>query len=90
MDLVLNLLASQDLIPLGITCSADRFLEFVAVLLYPVPLDIIMILKDQFTTLHLIEGCNFSPTLCPIWKNSGSRYPPYNWLSPYLRACSAR
>jgi hypothetical protein len=66
MDSLLNPLASQDHIPLGITCCADRLLELEATLLYPVSLHIIMIQKDQLTTSRLVEGCNFGPTLCPI------------------------
>ena len=66
MDLLLNLLASQDHIPLGITWSASRLLELVAALLYPVSLHVIMIPKDQFAATRLVEDCNFGPTLCPI------------------------
>jgi hypothetical protein len=67
MDLLLNPLATQDHTPLEITWSAGWLLEFVAALLYPVPLDIIMIPKDQLTTSGLVEGCNLCPTLHRIW-----------------------
>jgi hypothetical protein len=66
MDSLLNSLASQDHIPLGITCSAGRLLELEATLLYPVSLHVIMIPKDQLAASRLVEGCNFGPTLRPI------------------------
>jgi len=43
MDLLLNLIAPQDHIPLGITWVASGLLELEAALLNPVPLDIVMI-----------------------------------------------
>ncbi len=61
MDSLLNLPASQDYIPLGINWVASCLLELVAALLDPVPLDIIMIPKDQLPTVVLVKGCNLLP-----------------------------
>jgi len=55
MDLLLNPLASQDHIPLGITWSAGWLLKFVAALLYPVPLDIVR------STCHFGSGRGLQP-----------------------------
>jgi hypothetical protein len=66
MDSLLNLLAPQDHIPLGITWVASWLLELAATLFDSVPLDIIMVLKDQLPRTVLIEGCNLYPTLSPI------------------------
>jgi hypothetical protein len=41
-------------------------LELVAALFDPVPLDIIVVLKDQLPRTVLIEGCTLYPALNPI------------------------
>ena len=74
MDSLLNPLASQDHIPLGITCCASGFLEFVAALLYPVSLHVIVIPKDQLAASRLVEGCNFGPTLRPVGQKLFDRH----------------
>jgi hypothetical protein len=66
MDSLLNLLAPQDHIPLGITWVASQLLEFITALFGPVPLHIIAIPKDHLPTTGLLEGCNLFPALCPI------------------------
>jgi hypothetical protein len=66
MDSLLNPLAPQDNITLGITRDTSWLLKFVAALLDPVPLHIVTIPKDQLTTMVLVEGCNLYSTLSPI------------------------
>jgi hypothetical protein len=63
MDSLLNPLAAQDHFPLGITWGASWLPELVAALLNPVPLHIIVILKDQLSTTVLVVGWNLLPAL---------------------------
>jgi len=64
----LNLLATQDHVPLGIIWVARWLFEFVATLIDPVSLDILIILKYQLTTSLLVEKSNLLPALSPIGK----------------------
>ncbi len=66
MNLLLNPLAPQDHIPLGITWVTSQLLKLVTALFNPVPLDTIMILKDQLPTAVLVNGGNLLPALHPI------------------------
>jgi hypothetical protein len=65
MESLLNPLASQDHIPLGITWVTSQLLELVAALFYPVPLGVIVILKDP---LVVVEGWNLLSALHPVWQ----------------------
>jgi hypothetical protein len=67
-DSVLNPLAMQDHVPLGITWVAHWLLELFATFIDPVLLDILVIPKHQLTTLLLVEKSNLLPALSPIGK----------------------
>jgi hypothetical protein len=54
IDSLLNPLAPQDHIPLGITWVASWLLELITALLNPVPLQVVLFLRDQLTTMVLV------------------------------------
>jgi len=66
MDPLLNPLASQDHVPLGITWVASWLLELVAALFNPVLLHIFMVMKNKLTGTVLVNGCHLVPALSPI------------------------
>jgi hypothetical protein len=66
MDSLLDPLAPQDHIPLGITWVASWLFKLVAALFNPVPLHIIVLPNRQFTSRDLIEPCHLCPALSPI------------------------
>jgi hypothetical protein len=61
-----NLLASQDHVPLGITLGASRLLEFIATFVRPVPLDVVLVSEQTLTAPCLVQRRNLLPRLSPI------------------------
>jgi hypothetical protein len=59
----LNPLAPQDYVPLGITCGASGFLEFITTLVHPVPLHVIMFSEQHLTATNLVKCRNLLPCL---------------------------
>ncbi len=86
MDLLLNPLAPQDYIPLGITWVASWLLELVAALFNPVPLDP----AELPLQMHADKGTQPLSSLETHWEASPpppeSRVQPCNSLFPLLGA----
>jgi len=66
MDPLLDALAPQDHVPLGITWVASWLFKLVAALFNPVPLYVIVLPNCQFTSPDLIKPCHLRPALSPI------------------------